>query len=49
MRVCFRWKLNRGRVSGREMMCVVNGEGTVCVKQASENVVTLVGVSERMS
>ena len=49
MRVCFKWKLNRGRVSGREIMWVVSGDGTVWVRQAREKVMALVGVNERIS
>ena len=42
-------KGRRGRVSGREIMCVVRGVGCVCVRHASENDAAVVGTRARRS
>ena len=41
--VCLRLKGSRGRVRGSEMMCAVSGDGWVCERHVSENVVAVVG------
>lgn len=47
--VCLSANGRRGRVSGREMMCVVRLEGWEWVRHASERVGWVVGRRERMS
>lgn len=49
MRVCLRWKGRRGRVSGREMMWAVRGEGRLWVRQARARVAWFVGTRLRRS
>lgn len=48
-RVCLKKNGRRGPVRGREIICVVSGDGCECFKQAREKVLAVVGCKERMS
>ena len=47
--VCFKRNGRRGTSRGTEITCAESGEGSVCVKHASEKLPSVVGASAMMS